>query len=284
MNNRNSFNAPALTAENYYSHETDWHYMSFSIFKDFEKCEAAALAKLKEDWQPTSNPMPLLVGNYIHSYFESEQAHEEWLNQVGPDGKTNRDQMMTKSGTLRANFKQADVMIKTLENDKLFNAAYMPGAKEVIVTGELFGHLWKGKIDSLSLEQGFFCDLKTVDDIHKAHWNPDKRLKTNFIEDRHYTMQMAIYKELIKQTFGKEVEPFIFAVSKQTPPDKGAFAFDGDTKFIMEDEMDEIKDYSERLFKVMAGELEPEHCGKCEYCRATKELTGFVNVTDIDVE
>ena len=39
-----------LTPENYHSHETDWQYMSFSLFKDFEQCEARALAKLKEDW------------------------------------------------------------------------------------------------------------------------------------------------------------------------------------------------------------------------------------------
>ena len=34
-----------LTADNYYSHETDWEYMSFSLYKDFKNCEAAALAK-----------------------------------------------------------------------------------------------------------------------------------------------------------------------------------------------------------------------------------------------
>ncbi|WP_180382871.1 PD-(D/E)XK nuclease-like domain-containing protein, partial [Limosilactobacillus reuteri] len=59
-----------LTTDNYYSHETDWQYMSVSLFKDFEKCEARTLAKLKEDWQPVSSPVPLLVGNYVHSYFE----------------------------------------------------------------------------------------------------------------------------------------------------------------------------------------------------------------------
>ena len=25
-----------LTADNYYSHETDWEYMSFSLYKDFK--------------------------------------------------------------------------------------------------------------------------------------------------------------------------------------------------------------------------------------------------------
>ena len=133
---------PKLTAENYYSHETDWEYMSFSLYKDFKKCEAATLAKLKEDWHPTSSPTALLVGNYIHSYFESPEAHQAWLDRSETGTKTNRELMMTKptktnpNGHLRAEFKLADKMIKTLEDDKWFNFVYTPGEKEVIVTGE----------------------------------------------------------------------------------------------------------------------------------------------------
>ncbi len=162
-----------LTPENYYSHETDWQYMSFSLFKDFEQCEARTLAKLKEDWQPTSSPVPLLVGNYVHSYFESAESHQSFVNE-------NRKEVMTRStksspdGHLRAEFKVADSMIKTLNDDNMFNYFYKPGKKEVIVTGKIDGYWWKGKIDSLMLEQSYFCDLKTVDDIHKGHWNVDE--------------------------------------------------------------------------------------------------------------
>lgn len=283
--------ATKLTAENYYSHTTDWNYMSFSLYKDFRKCEAAALAKLKEDWQPTSNPIPLLVGNYIHSYFESPQAHEDWLNEKIPgNDKTNKELMMTRptktnpEGHLRAEFKQADVMIKVLEDDDFFNFVYMPGEKEVIVTGQIGGHSWKGKLDSLVLDRNYFCDLKTVDNIHKKHWNTDLNMYTNFIEDRGYIMQMAIYQELIKQTFDKNCQPYLFAVSKQDSPDKGAFDFQGDTQFLMEQAIDEIKENQGRIWSIMNGEIKPEHCGKCEYCRLTKELKGFEHVTDIEVE
>lgn len=65
-------------------------------------------------------------------------------------------------------------MIKTLSNDNMFNYFYKPGKKEVIVTGKIDGYWWKGKIDSLVLEQNYFCDLKTVDDHHKGHWNVDE--------------------------------------------------------------------------------------------------------------
>ncbi|MDC6112860.1 PD-(D/E)XK nuclease-like domain-containing protein, partial [Limosilactobacillus reuteri] len=109
-----------LTANNYYSHETDWQYMSVSLFKDFEKCEARALAKLKEDWQPVSSPVPLLVGNYVHSYFESAKSHQDFI-------EANKKELMTRptktnpNGHLRAEFKGANSMIQTLQADDMFN-------------------------------------------------------------------------------------------------------------------------------------------------------------------
>ena len=33
-----------LTQENYYNHDTNWKYMSVSLFKDFLYCESHALA------------------------------------------------------------------------------------------------------------------------------------------------------------------------------------------------------------------------------------------------
>ncbi|KRL93910.1 PD-(D/E)XK nuclease-like domain-containing protein [Limosilactobacillus equigenerosi] len=281
-----------LTQNNYYAHETDYHYLSFSLYKDFMKCEAAALAKLKEDWQPTSNPTPLLVGNYVHSTFESEQAHEKWLNRSELGDKTNRELMMTKptkkdpDGHLRAEFKLADEMIKTLKDDDLFNFVYQPGdgEKEVIVTGKMDGIQWKGKIDSLNLERGYFVDLKTVDDIHKKHWIADESRWGNFIESRGYVMQMAIYKELIKQTFGVDCQPYMFAVSKQTPPDKMAFDFQGDAIFQMEEAIQQIKENQGNIIEVMTGEEKPKYCGKCEYCRSTKKLNGFIHATEIDFD
>lgn len=281
-----------LTQENYYSHETDYHYLSFSLYKDFMKCEAAALAKLKEDWKPVSNPTPLLVGNYVHSTFESEQAHEDWLNRSELGNKTNRELMMTKptkkdpDGHLRAEFKQADEMINTLKDDDLFNFVYQPGAgeKEVIVTGKIDGVQWKGKIDSLNLDRGYFVDLKTVDDIHKKHWIADESRWGNFIESRGYVMQMAIYKELIKQTFGVDCQPYMFAVSKQTPPDKMALDFQGDAIFQMEEAIIQIKENQGNIIDVVTGEEKPEYCGKCEYCRSTKKLNGFIHATDIDFD
>lgn len=254
--------------------------MSFSVFKDFEKCEAATLAKLKGDWEPTSNPEPLLVGNYVHSYFESPEAHQEFV-------EANKSEMISTrgktKGQLKSSYKVADDMIKALSEDDFFNYVYMPGEKEVIVTGELFGHQWKGKIDSLCLDRGYFCDLKTVDDFHKGHWNPELRQKVNFVEDRGYHMQAAIYQELIRQTFDVDCQPYIFGVSKQPIPDKIAISFDGDGQFLMQSALEKIKADQDRFWRVLMGEEPPKACGKCEYCRQGKQLAGFTEVSSIEI-
>jgi hypothetical protein len=254
--------------------------MSFSVFRDFEQCEAATLAKLKGDWEPTSNPEPLLVGNYVHSYFESPEAHQEFV-------EANKSEMLSSrgetKGQLKSSYKVADDMIKALSEDDFFNYVYAPGDKEVIVTGELFGHQWKGKIDSLCLDRGYFCDLKTVDDFHKGHWNPVLRQKTNFVEDRGYHMQMAIYQELIKQTFGIDCQPYIFGVSKQVPPDKIAISFDGDGEFLMQEALEKISNEQDHFWRVLMGEEPPKACGKCEYCRQGKQLAGFTEVSSIEI-
>nr|WP_303094173.1 PD-(D/E)XK nuclease-like domain-containing protein [Limosilactobacillus mucosae] len=223
--------------------------MSFSVFKDFEKCEAATLAKLKGDWEPTSNPEPLLVGNYVHSYFESPEAHQEFV-------EANKSEMISTrgktKGQLKSSYKVADDMIKALSEDDFFNYVYMPGEKEVIVTGELFGHQWKGKIDSLCLDCG-------------------------------YHMQAAIYQELIRQTFDVDCQPYIFGVSKQPIPDKIAISFDGDGQFLMQSALEKIKADQDRFWRVLMGEEKPKRCGKCEYCRQGKQLAGFTEVSSIEI-
>ena len=270
-----------LTEENYYDKDTSWHYMSVSLFKDFMQCEAAALAKLKDEWQPERSPVPLLVGNYVHSYFESEESHQKFVDANSKEMISSRGK--TK-GQLKADFKVADAMINALKDETVFKALYEPGQKEVIVTGDIYGYKWKGKIDSLNLDQLYFCDLKTVDDIHKKHWSSTYNKYDNFIADRGYYMQMAVYIELIKQTFGVGCQPFIFAVSKQTPPDKEAIDFNGDQDAIyMEDAMRMIEENQEHIQRVMSGEEEPTRCEHCEYCRLTKKIELPIHASDIEI-
>lgn len=292
-----------MTQSNYYSHDTDFHYMSKSIFQQFEDCEAETLAELKGDWdpkkfqQPSSTPDPLIFGNFIHSYFQSKEAHEAFLKEPDTVKEIYKHNSKGKpTSKLKAAYTEnglAQHMIDKISLNPKFVDAYRPGdpeGKEVIVTGKIDGYWWKGKIDSLDLDDGFFCDLKTTKDIHAAQWikDGDRKIKTNFIEAYGYFMQMAVYQELIRQTFGKTCVPLMFVVSKQRIPELANVIFDQrelpdtiDVKYLMDSEIDKIKQLQPHFWRVMNGEEKPRRCGHCDYCRYTNTNPDWILPTEI---
>lgn len=261
-----------LSDENYYSNEADWQYMSTSQYKSFLKCEAAALAKLKGEWQPSSDPKALLVGNYVHSYFESLEVHEAFKEE-------NKSKMFSsrKPHGLLKDFQIAEQMIERLKQEEAFMNIYQ-GEKEAIVIGELFGATWKGKIDCLNLEEGYFVDIKTTKDMHERKWNEEYGARETFLVNFGYVLQMAIYQELILQKFGKHCIPIIAAVSKQTPSEARLITIDEDK---MAYELVLLKEKIERIVKVKNGEEKPQACGVCEYCRGNNRITGFTSMDDL---
>ncbi|WP_430621352.1 PD-(D/E)XK nuclease-like domain-containing protein [Enterococcus sp. DIV0800] len=244
--------------------------MSVSQLKDFMKCESAALAKLKEEWAPTSNPVALLVGNYVHSYFESEIAHAEFINE-------NRNSIYKKNGSERSEFLQAIDMIEALEYDDFFNFVYQ-GKKEVILIGELFGTEWKARIDCFNYNKGYFVDLKTTRSISQRYWSERYGGYVSFAEEYGYIMQMYVYKQLLEQEHKKEITPYIFAVTKEDPPDIAAIQIHSAR---YDFERYTIEEKLPHILRVKTGEEAPTACGKCEYCRKNKKLSGFIEIEDL---
>lgn len=262
-----------LTPTNYYDIATDWQYMSPTWFKKFLACEAEALAELKQIWKPDSDPIALVVGNWLHSYFESKEAHEKFKDEH-PEAISSRG---PTKGQLKSNFKLADRMIETLDQDEDFKNFYQ-GDKEVIVTGEIGGYPWKGKIDCLNLKHGYFADLKTTADIYKGYYNEETHEREPFVYAYNYQLQMAVYQELIKQQFGVDCKPYIVAVSKQANPDKQVIDLPA---YRLENAMTQILDAQEHIQRVITGEEVPTRCDHCDYCRSTKHLDNVVNADDL---
>lgn len=258
-----------ITEQNYYSNDLDWEYMSVSQFKKFDQCEAKALAELSGKYIE-DNTEAFLVGNFVHSAFESDVAHEEFLT-------VHQEEMLTKSGTLKAPFRLAEKMVERVKQDGFFNNLYQ-GEKEVIVTGELFGANWKGKIDCLNVDEGYFVDLKTTREIERKLWSTRDNNWASFVEDYGYILQMAVYKTLLEKQYGKEFTPYIYAVSKQTPPNIEAISI---PKEMFANELDYVEEKLPRIIKLKDGEVAPKMCGTCEYCRAHKEITTFKSVIDL---
>ncbi|MGG5376007.1 hypothetical protein IGI57_002514 [Enterococcus sp. DIV0213j] len=261
-----------LTDDNYYSNEADWQYMSTSQYKSFKQCEASALAELKKEWEPSSDPKALLVGNYVHTYFESEKAHEAFKEE-------NKEKMFSsrKPYGLLKDFQIAEQMIERLKQEAVFSEIYQ-GEKETIVTGKIFDVDWKGKIDCLNMNDQYFVDIKTTKDMHERKWNENYGSRETFIVNFGYALQMAIYQELLFQQYGKQFHPLIAAVSKQTPSEARLITIDEDK---MAYEMVLLKEKIERIVKVKNGEEKPHACGICEYCRGNNRITGFTSMDDL---
>ena len=56
-----------LTQDNYYGQAANEHYFSVSQYKDFMKCEAAALARIRGEYKPPPT-RAMLVGSFAVSY------------------------------------------------------------------------------------------------------------------------------------------------------------------------------------------------------------------------
>ena len=264
-----------LTAENYYSPEANMEYMSASQFKAFRKCESAAMAELRGELE-RKETTALLVGSYVDSYFSGE------LEQF----KAENPQIFKKDGDLKSEFQQALTICKRLEADELLRML-LSGRHQVIKTGKIAGVWYKAKFDSLltSAQVEAICkkfpnvrdivpfggamivDLKCMRDFEEI-WDEERFEKVSFVEYWGYDLQGAIYQKI-----DKRAAPFVIVgATKEADPDIGAFYVpDEDLSFAL----DEVEELSPRYAAIKRGEIAPIGCGKCAYCRNTKQLSGI---------
>ena len=264
-----------LTDENYYSTEADTEYMSASQFKSFRKCEAAALAELRGEWGK-KDTLALRVGSYVDAYFGGE------LEQF----KANHPEMYKRDGTLKADFAHAHKVAERLERDELARLL-LSGRHQVIKTGKIGGVWYKTKSDSLlSASQveaicekfpqvreivpfggAIIVDLKYMKDFGDV-WDEDIHEKVSFVEFWGYDIQGAIYQKIDKRSC-----PFvIIGATKEAEPDIEAMYIPDDDLMYS---LSEVETLSPRYDAIKRGEIEPNGCGKCAYCRSKKRLTGI---------
>ncbi|MFT8728612.1 MAG: PD-(D/E)XK nuclease-like domain-containing protein [Oenococcus oeni] len=247
---------PKLNSDNYYDHDQDYKYLSATYYNLFLRNEAQAIAEIKDGWKPTyQNQTPLLVGNYFHSYFESKEAHQKFIDEH-PEIISSRG---ATKGQLKRDYQVADEMIKKVESQsaivKLLDKAKK---REVIVTGEIAGANWKGKIDALDIDHGLFIDYKTNADFRKKHWVNDEDGHghwADFTEAFGYLNQLAIYRELLKQKYEKEFLPVIIAVTKTIPSDIELLAFHSEE---LDEHLEEVKTNTPHIMALLNGEESPK--------------------------
>lgn len=262
-----------LTAENYYSEAANYEYMSVSQFKDFvgtygrRGCEAAAMAKLRGEYKEEESTA-MLVGSYVDAYFEGT------LDAF----KRQHPNIFKKDGGLKAEYLQAERIIERLERDELF-MKYMSGKKQVIMTGELFGIPWKIKIDS-DLTNIAIVDLKVMASITELKWVKDIGY-LDFVRYWGYDIQGAVYQEVYYQNTGLRVPVYIAAATKEKKTNLEVIHVQDN---YLREAMGIVEYNIERVKRVKAGEVEPDRCETCDYCRETKVLKHPISIADLTAE
>ena len=260
-----------LNRDNYSTPEADIAYMSCSQYQSWLECEAATLAKLQGRYteEPTE---ALIVGNYVHTYFEGEQAHREFLAQnADAIFKTKTVKGETVITGKYAAYEKADAMIHALENYPAAKAFIdKPGENEVIFTGELFGMPWRIRVDKYIPLMNTIVDYKTVADLHKTEYDPEYGAKVPFLITYGYFMRAAVYTEIYKQSQGTDIDPhfLLLCVTKQDPPDKEVFRLND--RDVYDIELEKVKKHIPRIKRIKEGSIKPLRCETCAYCRATK--------------
>ncbi len=226
----------------YYSKEANQAFFSVSQYKDFCKCEAMAMAKIRGEYEPPITEA-LILGSYLDS----------WMDGTRDDFRKLHPEIFKRDGTLKAEYKKADVAIEKIRKDELF-MKYIGGEHQKILTFELCGVPWKAKLDSF--HDGIcIADLKYVRN-YDSLWK------------YHYDTQGAVYVYGAEACgFGK-LPFYLAAVTKEEVPDCDIFQV---TQPQLDLSLSEINKNMERFVLVKAGVEPPKHCGTCNYCKSVKK-------------
>lgn len=253
-----------ISNNNYFSEEMKKKYMSVSLFKDFEKCEVYALAKLNGEIEDKKTDA-LLYGGYVDAYFSGE------LDKFIAENPC----MFTKQGTLLSKYSSIEDVIRTIEDDDLL-MKYLNGEKQVVMTGEIAGVPWKIKIDAYHPKK-LIVDQKIMKDMEPVWVERDgHNVKVDFVEAYGYALQGSAYQEIESQNSEDHKKlPFVLAVTtKEDVPDKLLLEIDQE---YLDEALERIKTKAPRYWSIIQGKTAPVGCGHCPACRKIKKITGVMS-------
>lgn len=242
--------------------------MSYSQFKDFLECEAQGLA-IAEGRYEKPKGKALLQGTYVDAYFSGEM-----------DGCIKEHpELFKKDGTLRNEYAILNDIIKSIEDDKIFHDEFYTGDSQWILTGEITGVPFKGKIDFLFDNK--IVDMKCMASVDNV-WSDEEHRKMPFYAYYKYDIQGAIYRELVRQTTGKKLPYYLIVATKESPSKHVAYRFSDE---VLDEALALVEKLAPRYQAIKNHEIEPVECGKCGYYGITHkfDILDIVNITKEDM-
>ena len=253
-----------LTEKNYYSKEANLAYMSVSQFKDFLKCPAMAMAKLKGEYVPESS-RALLLGSFVDEMLTgTEKSQTKFLTE-------NYDELFKRGGSPYADVVKALETIERVKKQPLM-MHYLGGKHQVIMTGEIEGVPFKIKMDSFDPEE-YICDQKYMASLRSPN------LFEPMVKYWGYDIQAACYQEIVFQNIGKRL-PFFFDVETKEKP--AHLAVGKISQWNIDEAMETVRKNIRRYQAIKDGKVEAERCEdyNCDFCTSTKIITEAID-TDL---
>lgn len=246
-----------LTQANYYSAKSNETYFSVSQFKDFMKCPAMAISKLRGEFNEEFG-RALLLGSYVDEMLTgTRESQMKFLEE-------NHSDLFKKNGDPYADIGQAIEAIERIKNQPLM-MKYLGGKHQVIMTGEIEGVPFKIKMDSYK-EGEFIADLKYMKSLRSPN------LFEPMIKYWGYDTQAAVYQEIVRQNTGDKL-PFIFVVATKEQP--AHLAVGEISQWDMDEALDVVRKNIVQFQNIKTGQIEPERCEDygCDFCTRTKIIT-----------
>lgn len=272
-----------LSEDNYYSQEMNKQYFSVSQYKDFCKCEAMAMAKIKGEYEQPKG-QALFLGSFVDEMLTGTQ--ESQIDFI----IKNRFEFFQKSSKLNKyddetfrvfaneffqvlfhenNKPYAEIIqaLKTIERIKKqpLMMEHLSGEHQVVMTGKIAGVPFKIKMDSYHPDK-MIVDLKYMSSLRSPN------MFDSMVKYWGYDIQGAIYQEVVRQNTGKRL-PFCLDIGTKEKPAHLDIA--EIKQYDLDSALDNVVSRIARFDLVKQGKAEPERCEEydCDYCTETRIIT-----------
>ena len=255
-----------LNNDNYFSIEADKEYMSVSQFKNFKNCEAKAIHDLNVDSQESKQAF--LEGHLFENIVTGNKdlfiaSHPELISSRGPT-----------AGQIKSDYKKVIDAAERFSNQEFFNNIIKKCEKQVILTGIINGVKVKCCLDLFDKKTNSIYDIKCMKDF-KKQWLENEKTYVPWYYAYDYVLQLAVYREIVRQNFGEPKEIGLIAATKENVTDLEALSFSPE---LLDLELEQFKTNIKRYDLLKKEALKPTNCGICDYCKSIKTITSFEEV------
>ena len=272
-----------LTSRNYYGPKANIEFMSVSQFKQFQKCEAMAMAELNGEYEKPKSKA-LLLGSFVDEMLTGTKKTQmkfvydnfsELFQKSSKLSKLDDAGRMTFISDYFADIFNADnkpyaeivQALETIEKVKRqpLMMQHFKSKHQTIMVGEIAGVPFKIKMDNYKPGE-FIADGKYMSSLRSPN------LFEPMVKYWGYDLQGAVYQEIVYQNTGKRLPFYLDIATKETPTHLAVAQIN---QYDLDEALEIVKTFAPRFQAIKRGEIQPNRCDEydCNYCTETTMIT-----------